>query len=164
MKFKNLTEIQINDLTLVKELITDYFCIDDFTMDRKIENTLPRFFYYSFATKYTPHTWGKIAAFLNQDHATAIHASRKIDDLLSYDKDVQAKHEELQIIFNEQYVDTAKVSQLENLILKYTEKLSKLKIQYYELTDTKFENKENIQEIECEAIQLDPSGLQIAIG
>lgn len=163
MTASHITQQQIDDLTLVKELITDFFHIEDFTMNRKIENVLPRYFFYHFAKKHTPYPWSVISKFMNQDHATAIHAYRAYEDLLCYDKYVQAKHEELKIIFENKFIDTAKVNQVASLINKYTIKLEKLKKQYHELTDTKFQNQEDIKEIQCEAVQLDASGLQIPI-
>lgn len=160
----HITPQQNDDLTLVKELVLDYFQINEFTMNRKVENVLPRYFFYYFAKTHTPYTWGVISKFMQQDHATAIHAYRAYEDLLSYDKHIQTQHEDLQIIFMNEFVDTAKINQVESLIQKYTEKLKNLKIQYYELTNTKFEDQKDLKEIECEAIQLDASGLQIPIG
>lgn len=151
-------------LKTVAQIVLNYLQLDKFEIkSRQREYVQQRWLYFAMARRYTSYGLGKIGALIGKDHATVLHGLNALESDMRFDRKLQAKHEDLKIIFASEFVNKNKEEQLKSLIERMEIKLIKLKKDYEELTNPKLENQENWKEIQCEAVQLHDSGIEIPI-
>ena len=159
-----LTQEEKAHLDDIANEVLRYIEEDSFMLGKRDHEYIERRqLFYKMGSMFSKLSYSRLGAYFNQDHATVVNSIKRFDDLRSVDKNLQRKHEDLLIIFKSKFINHYEANKVQKVITEVETNLKKLKKYYYELTNPELKNQENIKEIECEAVQLDASGLQIQI-
>lgn len=79
----------------VLKICTEYYGVNMYKKTRVRHIVEPRQVAYYFLKKYTRMSLSSIGKIFNQDHATALHAVKKISGLVLYDKKIRDEVSEL---------------------------------------------------------------------
>lgn len=161
MKTQIIDQIKKRKLEFIEEKVLRITELDKIrTKSRVHEYVLGRYLFCWFAREYTNYSYATIGAFLNRDHATVLHNVRSCEWEIKYNKELQAKHEQLKIIMENQFMNSMERTELENKINTLEEQLKRLKQYYYATFNTKRQNETNLEGIGGTNIQLDVASLQ----
>jgi hypothetical protein len=129
------------------EKITD---IEDISSkSRAREYVFARYLYIRAAREFTEYSMAAIGGGINRDHATVMHSLVNLEWDFDHNTSLQNKYEELCIILTNKLNINA-VTVLDEQITRLQDQLHTLRkrrqiLINYESSDTKLENKENVQ-------------------
>ena len=116
---------------------------------RSLEYVFARYLYIRAAREFTDYPTVKIAAAINRDHSTVVHALNNMELDFKYDKNLQNQYDQLAIILTN-ILNINAIEKLDEQIDRLQDQLHTLRkrrqiLINYESSDTKLQNKENVQ-------------------
>ena len=116
---------------------------------RSREYVFARYLYIRAAREFTDYAMSAIGGGINRDHATVMHSLVNLQWDFDHNTDLQTKYDELAIILTNKLNINA-ISKLDEQIDKLLDQLHTLRkrrqiLINYESSDTKLQNKENVQ-------------------
>lgn len=160
MKTQFIDEKKKQKLQFIEEKVLEVTGLDKIrTKIRTHEYVLGRFLFCWLAREYTPYSYSIIGAYINRDHATVLHNTRSCEWEIQFNKDLQAQHEALKIIMENEFINSSGRFELKEKIQLLENQLTKLKRQYYESFNSKFENEKDLEEVRSQSIQLDTTSV-----
>ena len=116
---------------------------------RAREYVFARYLYIRAAREFTDHSMATIGGGIDRDHATVMHSLVNLEWDFNYNTHLQTQYDELSIILTDKLNINA-VSTLDEQIAKLQDQLHTLQkrrqiLINYESSDTKLQDKENVQ-------------------
>jgi len=87
-----ITDKRYSKIDKITDIVADYFSLEKeqfIAKNRQLEINEPRQIAMYLCRMETPFSLKSIANYFNRDHATALHASRKIADLITIDPNLK---------------------------------------------------------------------------
>lgn len=147
------TELKLNThkaLQVIKQETEKITGIKDIGVKtRSLEYVFARYLYIRAAREFTDYPTVKIAAVINRDHSTVVHALNNMELDFKYDKNLQNQYDQLAIILTN-ILNINAIEKLDEQIDRLQDQLHTLRkrrqiLINYESSDTKLQNKENVQ-------------------
>jgi len=88
----------MKDLNTIKNIVISETGVDITSKKRDHQTVIHRWLYFKLASETTNHSLNKIGSVVNKDHATVIHGLKQFNIETRWDKDLQAKYDQLSII------------------------------------------------------------------
>ena len=160
MKTELIDERKKRKLEFIESKVLQITGLDKIrTKSRTHEYVLGRFLFCWFAREYTPYSYADIGAYLGRDHATVLHNIRSGNWEIQYNNTLKSRHEDLVIIMESEFINSTERQDLKERIKLLEHKLYKLKQQYNESFNPKWQNEENLEEVRSASIQLDTASV-----
>lgn len=117
----------MKELSEIAKLVIDHTGVDIRKKKRDHTTVTHRWLYFKLAFANTNYSLNKIGAAVGRDHATVIHGLKQFDIEVRWDKQLQAKYDELAII----YMKLVKCNTLEKIDMRISfmhKELAKLEV------------------------------------